>query len=64
LNSQGKISLQEHSGGMEQKVVLESEGVHFSGTKISLSTYEWKPSKALINKLLKGIPKHIPYSMR
>jgi len=42
INAQGKISLTGEAG-LEQRVLLESEGVKFDKTgRINLSVYQWK----------------------
>ena len=64
INSQGRVSLKEHGGGMEQEILLASEKVQLLNGKVDLATKMWKPSKLLVQKALKGIPKHIPYSRR
>ena len=64
VNSKGKISLPVHNHYFRQKKLLENEGILFIEDKIDLKSYLWKPSKSLLNKTLKGIPKHIPLRAR
>ena len=64
LNSKGQISLPVGNGYFEQKKMLEREGIIWEGEKLDLSVYEWNPSQNKLNTLLKGIPKHIPHSLK
>jgi methylated-DNA-protein-cysteine methyltransferase related protein len=43
VNAQGKISLRPAGGGLDQRELLEAEGVEFSGAdKIDLKHYAWQ----------------------
>ncbi len=58
LSSTGKIS--PHKGYRKQILLLEKEGVVFKNKdKVDLKDSSWKPTKAAVNKILKGIPKHV-----
>lgn len=44
INAQGKISFAEGSNAYcEQRLRLENEGLVFSGNKLSLTKYGWRP---------------------
>ena len=47
INSQGKVSLRPSSGGVDQRELLEAEGVVFDQRdRVDLNVYAWKgPSK-------------------
>lgn len=43
INSQGKVSLQEGSGGAKQRELLEIEGIYFDERdRIDLKKYQWE----------------------
>ena len=64
INSQGRISLNLNNGYHIQKRRLQKENIEFINEKIDLNEHEWKPTKTLLKKILKGLPRHIPYSER
>ena len=43
INAAGRISLRPFTGGVSQRMLLEREGVEFSGDRVSLTRYGWKP---------------------
>lgn len=50
INAAGRISLRPLTGGISQRMLLEKEGVSFSGERVSLSRYGWKPGRFRFQK--------------
>ena len=50
INVAGRISLRPLAGGLSQRLLLEREGVVFSGERVSLVTYGWKPGRMRFQK--------------
>lgn len=57
VSSTGKIS--PHQGYRRQISLLKKEGVLLSEDKIDFQKFGWNPSKTVVNKILKGLPRHI-----
>lgn len=45
VNAAGAISLRPFDGGLSQRMILEREGVRFTGDRISLERYQWRPRR-------------------
>ena len=45
VNAAGAISLRPFDGGLSQRMLLEREGVRFTGDRISLEKYQWRPRR-------------------
>ncbi|HET9452645.1 MAG TPA: MGMT family protein [Gemmatimonadaceae bacterium] len=45
VNAAGAISLRPFDGGISQRLLLEREGVRFTGDRISLERYLWRPRR-------------------
>jgi methylated-DNA-protein-cysteine methyltransferase related protein len=45
INAAGRISLRPLTGGISQRLLLEKEGVEFSGERVSLARYAWTPGR-------------------
>jgi methylated-DNA-protein-cysteine methyltransferase related protein len=43
VNASGAISLRPMNGGISQRMLLEREGVRFSGARIPLKAFGWRP---------------------
>ena len=50
INAAGRISLRPLTGGLSQRMLLEKEGVAFTGERVSLVTYGWKPGRRRVQK--------------
>ena len=50
INAAGRISLRPMTGGISQRMLLEKEGVVFSGERVSLAAYGWKPGRLRFQK--------------
>jgi methylated-DNA-protein-cysteine methyltransferase-like protein len=50
INAAGRISLRPLTGGISQRILLEKEGVAFSGERVSLANYGWKPARRRFQK--------------
>lgn len=50
INAAGRISLRPLTGGLSQRLLLEKEGVAFSGERVSLTRYGWKPGRLRFQK--------------
>lgn len=50
INAAGRISLRPMTGGISQRMLLEREGVVFSGERVSLVSYGWKPGRLRFQK--------------
>ena len=50
INAAGRISLRPMTGGISQRMLLEKEGIVFSGERVSLVSYGWKPGRLRFQK--------------
>ena len=50
INAAGKISLRPMTGGISQRMLLEKEGIVFSGERVPLASYGWKPGRLRFQK--------------
>ena len=50
INAAGRISLRPLTGGISQRLLLEKEGVVFSGERVSLIRYGWAPGRRRFQK--------------
>jgi len=64
INSKGQISLSVGAGHFEQKRLLAKENIKFNAEVIDLDKYAWRPNKVEVNKILAGLPLHVPLKAR
>ena len=50
INAAGRISLRPLTGGISQRLLLEKEGIAFSGERVSLARYGWRPGRFRFQK--------------
>ena len=50
INAAGRISLRPLTGGLSQRMLLEKEGIVFSGERVPLARYGWKPGRFRFQK--------------
>ena len=62
LSSTGKIP--NHSSATKQIKLLEREGIEIDNRSIDFKRYQWNPKKKELNKILKGLPKHVSIYLR